>query len=170
METFTLGTAIGLNMKASFYTDSANAAVWNKARLFFWVRCVFAGNVFMQIHEINPTGKFPKRSWNLWKRVRFTSKASIGNIGVFSLIETGKEQYMCWRERPTLSLYPNAIGKTLSLTCQTYLCDWMRTNIGRAVRRRTLGIVIAIICNIDKWFNINYFNVCCQIMKIDTLI
>ena len=28
------------------------------------------------------------------KRVRFTSKASIGNIGVFSLIETGKEQYM----------------------------------------------------------------------------
>ena len=29
------------------------------------------------------------------KRVRFKSKASIGNIGVFSLIETGKEQYMC---------------------------------------------------------------------------
>ena len=83
------------------------------------------------------------------KRVRFTSKASIGNIGVFSLIETGKEQYMCWRERPTLSLYPNAIGKT-SLTCQTYLYDCMRTNIGRAVRRHTLGIVMAIICNIDK--------------------
>ena len=103
------------------------------------------------------------------KRVRFTSKASIGNIGVFSLIETGKEQYMCWRERPTLSLYPNAIGKT-SLTCQTYLYDCMRTKIGRAVRRHTLGIVVAIICNIDKWFNINYFNVCCQIMKIDTLI
>ena len=58
------------------------------------------------------------------KRVRFTSKESIGNIGVFSLIETGKEQYMCWRERPTLSLYPNAIGKT-SLTCQTYLYDCM---------------------------------------------
>ena len=104
------------------------------------------------------------------KRVRFTSKASIGNIGVFSLTETGKEQYMCWRERPTLSLYPNAIGKTLSLTCQTYLYDCMRTNIGRAVPWRTLGIVIAIICNIDKWFNINYFHVCCQIMKIDTLI
>ena len=24
-------------------------------------------DVFMQIHEINPTGKFPKRPWNLWK-------------------------------------------------------------------------------------------------------
>ena len=83
------------------------------------------------------------------KRLRFTSKASIGNIGVFSLIETGKEQYMCWRERPTLSFYPNAIGKT-SLTCQTYLYDCMRTNIGRAVRQHTLGIVMAIICNIDK--------------------
>ena len=65
MEAFTLGTAIGLNMKASFYADSVNAAVWNKARLYFWVGCVFAGNVFMQIHEINPTGKFPKRPWNL---------------------------------------------------------------------------------------------------------
>ena len=28
---------------------------------------VISGNVFMQIHEINPTGKFPKRPWNLWK-------------------------------------------------------------------------------------------------------
>ena len=28
------------------------------------------------------------------KRVRFTSKASIGDIGGFSLIETGKAQYM----------------------------------------------------------------------------
>ena len=71
------------------------------------------------------------------KLVRFTSKASIGNIGVFSLIETGKEQYMCWRERPTLSFYPNSIEKT-SLTWQTYLYDCMRTNIGRAVRH-TLG-------------------------------
>ena len=67
METFTLGTTIGLNMNASFYADSVNAAVWNKARLFFWVGCVFAGNVFMHIHEINPTKKFSKRPWNLWK-------------------------------------------------------------------------------------------------------
>ena len=52
METFTLGTAIGLNMNASFYADSVSAAAWNKARLFFLVGCVFAGNVFMQIHEI----------------------------------------------------------------------------------------------------------------------
>ena len=35
METFTLGTAIGLNMNASFNADTVNAAVWNKARLFF---------------------------------------------------------------------------------------------------------------------------------------
>ena len=67
MDTFTLSTAIGLDMNASFYADSVNAAVRNKATLFFLVGCVFAGNVFMQIHEINPTGKFPKRPWNLWK-------------------------------------------------------------------------------------------------------
>ena len=35
--------------------------------------------------------------------------------------------------RPTLSLYPNAIGKTLSLIWQTYMYDCMRTNIGRAL-------------------------------------
>ena len=46
METFTLGTAIGLNMNATFYADSVNAAAWNKVRLFFFsVGCVFAGNV-----------------------------------------------------------------------------------------------------------------------------
>ena len=35
METFTLGTAIGLNMahNASFCADSVNAAAWNRARL-----------------------------------------------------------------------------------------------------------------------------------------
>ena len=67
METFTLGITSCLNMNASFYADSVNAATWNKARLFFWVGCVFAGNGFMQIHEINTTGKFSKRPWNLWK-------------------------------------------------------------------------------------------------------
>ena len=55
------------------------------------------------------------------KRVRFTSKASIGNIGVFSLIETGKEQYMVrkanfklvsecnWKNTGKISVYPVAI-------------------------------------------------------------
>ena len=35
METFTLGTAIGLNMthNASFCAESLNAAAWNRARL-----------------------------------------------------------------------------------------------------------------------------------------
>ena len=53
METFTLGTAIGLNM-------THNAAAWNRARLveaklscFSWcIKCT---------HEINPTGTFAKR-------------------------------------------------------------------------------------------------------------
>ena len=80
-----------------------------------------------------------------------------------------QERSNIWRERPTLSLYPNAIGKRLSLICQTYMYDCMRTNIG-SLPRHTLGIVISIICNIDNWFNINHFNVCCQTMKIDTLI
>ena len=35
METFTLGITSCLNMNASFYADSVNAATWNKARLFF---------------------------------------------------------------------------------------------------------------------------------------
>ena len=66
METFTLGTAIGLNMNATFYADSVNAAAWNKVRLFFffsWLcfRWLCRVNVFMQIHKINPTEKFPKR-------------------------------------------------------------------------------------------------------------
>ena len=35
METFTLGTAIGLNMthNASFWAENVNAAAWNRARL-----------------------------------------------------------------------------------------------------------------------------------------
>ena len=166
METFTLSTAIGINMKAFFYADSVNATVWNKAGLFFWIGCVFAGNVFMQIHEINPTGKFPKRPRNLWEARTVHKQSKYCQYwNVFFDWDRKGAIYVL----PTVSLYPNAIGKTLSLTCQTYLYDCMRTNIGRAVPRRTLGIVIAIICNIDKWININYFNVCCQIMKIDTL-
>ena len=149
METFKLGTAIGLNIKASFYADSVNAAVWNKARLFFELVVFLLVMYSCRFMKSTRLEKFQRDRGIYGKRVRFTSKESIGNIGVFSLIETGKEQYMCWRERPTLSLYPNAIGKT-SLTCQTYLYDCMRTNIGRAVPRRTLGIVIAIICNIEK--------------------
>ena len=30
--------------------------------------------------------------------------------------------------------------------------------------------IIGQICKIDKWFNINYLNACCQIMKMGTLI
>ena len=37
METFTLGTAIGLIMNVSFYVDSVDAAAWSKAKRFFLV-------------------------------------------------------------------------------------------------------------------------------------
>ena len=65
METFTLGTAIGLNMthNASFCAESVNAAAWNRAML---VEAKFTA-LFLLVHkctyEINPTGKFPKRPW-----------------------------------------------------------------------------------------------------------
>ena len=84
MQTFTLGTAIGLNMNASFLCWQRKRCPVEQSETVFWVGCVFAGNVFTQIHEINPTGKFPNRPWNYGKRVRFTNKASIGNIGAFS--------------------------------------------------------------------------------------
>ena len=53
--------------------------------LWFWI---------MQLYEIIPTGKFPKRPWNLWKASTVHEEGSIGNIGVSSLTETGKEEYM----------------------------------------------------------------------------
>ena len=54
-------------------------------------------------------------------RVRFTSKASIGNIGVFSFIETGKEQYMA--RKAILKLVSECNWKKLSLICQTYMYE-----------------------------------------------
>ena len=97
-ETFTLRTAIGLNINVSFYADSVNAAAWNKARLFFRVGCVFSGNVHGDSWNLQPDWKvsesFQRGRGIYGKRIRFASKASIGYMGVFSLIETGKEQYM----------------------------------------------------------------------------
>ena len=61
METFKLDTAIGLNMNASYHAGSVNKAARNKARLFFQFGCFYAGNVFLQTHEINPSGNVPKR-------------------------------------------------------------------------------------------------------------
>ena len=40
------------------------------------------------------SGSFQRGRGIYGKRIRFASKASIGYMGVFSLIETGKEQYM----------------------------------------------------------------------------
>ena len=99
LETFTLGTATGLNINVSFYADSVNAAAWNKARLFFRVGCVFAGSVHADSWNLQPDWKvsesFQRGRGIYGKRIRFASKASIGNnMGVFSLIETGSEQCM----------------------------------------------------------------------------
>ena len=90
METFTLGTAIGLNMNASFYADSVNAAARNKARLVVFLLVMYSCR-FMKSTRLE---SFQRDCGIYGKRVRFTSKASIGNIGVFSLIEIGKEQYI----------------------------------------------------------------------------
>ena len=72
METFTLGTAIGLNIthNASFYAESINAAAWNRARLvgaklsrFCW--CILKSTRLESFQRDHG------------KRVRFTSEASI---------------------------------------------------------------------------------------------
>ena len=65
METFTLGTATGLNMtyNASFFAKSVNAAAWNRARLVEAKLSCFCSCILKCTHEINPTGKFPKRPW-----------------------------------------------------------------------------------------------------------
>ena len=71
METFTLGTAIGLNM-------TLNAAAWNRARLveaelrcFSW--CI---NALMKSTRLESFQR------NNGKRVQFTSEASIWNCFV----------------------------------------------------------------------------------------
>ena len=75
METFTLGTAIGLNMthNASFYAESVNASAWNRARLvetklscFCW--CI---NALMKATRLESFQRDHGR------RVRFTSEAGI---------------------------------------------------------------------------------------------
>ena len=91
METFTLGTAIGLNMNASFYADSVNAAAWNKARLFFELVVFLLVMYSCRFMKSTRLETLQRDRGIHGKRVRFKSKASIGNIGVFSLIETGKE-------------------------------------------------------------------------------
>ena len=39
------------------------------------------------------------------------------------------------------------------------MTEWGQT-LAENLPRNTMGIVISIICIIDKWFDINYFNVC----------
>ena len=71
METFTLGTAIGLNMNASFYADSVNASAWNKERVFFLVGCGFESCNFMKSSRLE---SFQRDRGIYGKRVRFTRK------------------------------------------------------------------------------------------------
>ena len=91
MGTFTLGTAIGLNMNASFYAVSVNATAWSKARLFFELFVFLLVMYSCRFMKSTRLETLQRDRGIHGKRVRFTSKASIGNIGVFSLIETGKE-------------------------------------------------------------------------------
>ena len=107
---YTLGTAIGLNMNDSFYADSVNAAAWNKSRLSFRVGCVLPVMYSCRFMKSTRLESFQRDRGIYGKRLRFTSKASIG---------TGKEQYMVRKANFKLVSYPNAIGKTLSLICQT---------------------------------------------------
>ena len=66
-ETFTLGTAIGLNMNASFYADNVNAAARNKARLVVFLLVMYSCR-FMKSTRLESFQRFlPKRLWNLWK-------------------------------------------------------------------------------------------------------
>ena len=75
METFTLGTAIGLNMthNASFCAESVNAAAWNRTRLveaklssFYW--CISA---------LMKSTRLESFQRDHGKSVQFTSEASI---------------------------------------------------------------------------------------------
>ena len=100
----------------------------------FWLGCVFAGNVFMQIHEINrPDWKVSKETVEFMES-KYGSRAKQVLAILECLLWLTQERTNIWWERPTLSLYPNAIGKTLSLTN-----DRMRTNIGRALTKTYTG-------------------------------
>ena len=125
METFPLGTAIGLNMSASFYADSVNAAARNKARQVVFLLVMYSCR-FMKSTRLE---SFQRDCGICGKRVRFTSKASIGNIEVFSLIKIGKEQYIM-ATKANFKLVPE---------CKTYMYDCMGTNIGRALATTYTG-------------------------------
>ena len=88
METFTLGTVVGLNIThdASFYAESVNAAAWNRARLV---------EAFMKSTRLESSKE------TMGGEYRSLAKQVFGNNGVFCLTETRKEQYIR-RELPTL--------------------------------------------------------------------
>ena len=75
METFTLGTAIGLNMthNASFCAESVNAAAWNRARL---VEAKLSCSCWY-INALMKSTRLESSKETMDKRVRFTSEASI---------------------------------------------------------------------------------------------
>ena len=78
---------------------------------FSWLcfRWLCRVNVFMQIHKINPTEKFPKRPES-----EYGSRAKQVLAILECFLWLRQKRSNIWWERPTLSLYPNAIGKTLS--------------------------------------------------------
>ena len=80
METFTLGTAIGLNIthNASFYAESVNAAAWNRARLVGAIISLIKLSCFCCcINALMKSTGLESFQRDHGKRVRFTSEASI---------------------------------------------------------------------------------------------
>ena len=76
METFTLGTAIGLNMthNVSFWAESVNAAVWSRARL---VEAKLSCFCWCIINALAKSTRLESFQRDHGKRVWFTSEASI---------------------------------------------------------------------------------------------
>ena len=139
METFTLGTAIGLNMthNVSFWAESVNAAAWSRARLaeaklscFCWC-----------INALMKSTRLESFQTDHGKRVWFTSEASIWKCFVW----LRQERSNIYSENYQLYIL-NSIGKTTSLPNV-----WGQT-LAEQLPRHTMGIVISIMCDIDKWF------------------
>ena len=94
MQTFTLDTAISSNMNASFYADSVNAALWNKARLFFELvvfLLVMYSRRFMKSTRLE---SFQIDRGIMESEYGSRTKQVLAILERFHLIETGKEQYM----------------------------------------------------------------------------
>ena len=98
METFTLGTVVGLNIThdASFYAESVNAAAWNRARL---------------VEALMKSTRLESSKETMGGEYRSLAKQVFGNIGEFCLRQERSNIY-----GKNYQLYIlNSIGKAPSL-------------------------------------------------------